>query len=101
MEICFTIVASISAITSTISTVVHLVISYKKSKEPPKDEIWETATRLLCADGGCKSGDQFANLYEELKLFKEKGCSLDELGTLSHAILQKRKAIRSDDAARH
>ena len=46
-------------------------LAYKKSKEPPKDEIWETATKILCSHGDTVYSEDFIELYSELKFFKE------------------------------
>lgn len=74
---------------------IYAYIALKKAKEPPKDEIWETATKIICNSQLSRiSGDDFANLYEELKLFKNNGCSLKGLGTLTCAIGEKRRQER-------
>lgn len=49
----------------------YAYLAYKKSKEPPKDEVWETATKILCSRGGTVYSDDFVELYSELKFFKE------------------------------
>lgn len=76
MDTALVIVAVASSVTSCIVSCIHAWIAYKKSKEPPKDEIWETATRLVCANGQGADADEFAETYEELKLFKESGYSI-------------------------
>lgn len=71
------LLAVVSIIVSCVSTVVHTVVTYKKSKEPPKDEVWETALRITASQlGGACDTDQFARNYEELKAFKDNGCSM-------------------------
>lgn len=74
---CLEILAAISIVVSGVISVVHAVIAYRKSKEPPKDEIWETALRIVTAStSGMCDADEFARVYEDLKAFKDNGCSL-------------------------
>ena len=49
----------------------YAYLAYKKSKEPKKDEVWETATKILCSRGDTVYSDDFVELYSELKFFKE------------------------------
>lgn len=66
------VVILIPSILSTLTSCVYAYIAWKKSKEPPKDEIWETALKLVCARDDCySSADDFAKLYNELKFFKD------------------------------
>ena len=65
------ILAVIPSILSCAISVFYAYIAYKKSKEPPKDEVWETATKIICSNGGNVYSDDFAELYSELKFFKE------------------------------
>lgn len=90
MEILVLIIASISSILSSCISLMYAYIAYKKSKEPPKDEIWETATKILCSSESIdKNADEFAMLYESLKLFKENGCSKNGILSLEYAIREK------------
>lgn len=52
-------------------SIFHAYLAYRKSKEPPKDEVWETATKIICSRDGVIEADDFAELYSELKFFKE------------------------------
>lgn len=62
----------------------------KKNIEISKDEIWETATKILCnSNSSMKDSDDFARLYEELKFFKDNGCSMDGINSLSYAVREK------------
>ena len=70
---------------------IYAYIALKKAKEPPKDEIWETATKILCNSDSTKDADDFAFLYEELKFFRDRGCSLDGITTLSYAVREKHR----------
>lgn len=82
-------------ITSVLSSCVSLLygyIAYKKSKEPPKDEIWETETKILCSRESSdmdKNADEFALIYESLRLFKENGYSKDGIISLEYEIRDK------------
>ena len=71
---------------------VYAYIALKKAKEPPKDEVWETATKLLCSrTGGMADADDFAALYEELKFFKDCGCTIPTGETLAHLTLERKR----------
>lgn len=67
------VTALVILVPSVLSFSVSLVYAYialKKAKEPPKDVIWETTTRILCANGDSDiSADDFGHLYEELWFF--------------------------------
>lgn len=77
-------------IPSTLSLIVSLIYAYialKKASEPPKDEVWETALRLMCSKDDCySSADDFANLYLQLKFFKEQPEKLKGFNTIEQAI---------------
>lgn len=78
------ILAAISIVVSGVISVVHAVIAYRKSKEPVKDEIWETALRIVTSGaGGMCDADEFARVYEDLKVFKDNGCSLGGAATIT------------------
>lgn len=91
MERLIVIAALISSVMSSCISLLYAYIGYKKSKEPPNDEIWETATKIICSDGGMKDSDEFARLYEELKFFKDNGCSMDGINSLSYAVRERNK----------
>lgn len=65
------ILAVVPSILSCGISVFYAYLAYKKSKEEPKDELWETATKIICTRGGIPCSDDFAELYLELKFFKE------------------------------
>ncbi len=84
------VLAFISTVLSSFVSLIYAYIAYKKSKEPPKDEIWETATKILCNSNYTdKNADEFAIIYESLKLFKENGYSKDGILSLEYAIRRK------------
>lgn len=93
MDILTTIVVLIPSVLSVCVSGIYAYIALKKANEPPKDEIWETATKILCSSGTSTSfsADEFAFLYEELKFFKENGCSMKDINTLSFAVREKHK----------
>lgn len=86
MEKTIIIFALISSALSSCISLFYAYIAYKKTKDPPKDEIWETATKILCSGDSMKQGDDFAILYEELKLFKENGCSMKDIDALAYEV---------------
>ena len=90
MDILTAIVVLIPSALSLFTSAIYAYIALKKAKEPPKDEIWETATKILCnSDSSMKDSDDFARLYEELKFFKENGCSMDGINSLSYSVREK------------
>lgn len=92
MDTLTTLVVLIPSILSLLVSAIYAYIALKKAKEPPKDEIWETTTKLLCSDGSFgKDADEFADLYEQLKLFKENGCSRKGRVSLAEAIFEKKQ----------
>ena len=92
MDTITAIVVLIPSILSLCVSGIYAYIALKKAKEPPKDEIWETATKLLCANGSSQiDADDFAELYEQLKLFKENGCSLKGCNSLFQAVNEERR----------
>lgn len=87
-----TVLAFLSTILSSSVSLIYAYIAYKKSKEPPKDEIWETVTKILCSNSkGDKSADDFALLYESLELFKKNNCSKDGIPSLKLAVMGKNR----------
>ena len=93
MDILTILAIAIPSTLSVINSIIHTYISLKKAKEPPKDEIWETTTKLICSGVIPVVGaDEFADVYEQLKLFKDNGCSMKDITTLSHAVMTKHKS---------
>lgn len=81
-------VAIISALGSCAVSITHVIIAYKRSKEPPKDPVWEAALRITTNQNSSMcDADQFAQTYEELKAFKDNGCSMGGYVTL-HQLLK-------------
>lgn len=69
---------TISAILIIIPSVLYLVgsilqtyVALKRLKEERKDEVWETATRLLSNTESRVFADEFAELYRELQFVKD------------------------------
>lgn len=97
MEKLVIIFALISSVLSSCISLLYAYIAYKKTKEPPKDEIWETATRILCSSGTTdKNADEFALIYESLKLFKEKGYSMKGILSLEYAVREQNRDIEEE-----
>lgn len=79
MDYAIMILAIIPSILSVIVSGIYAYIALKKAKEPPKDEAWETATKIICSRSGLVYSDDFIELYTELKTFKEKQNNNEEL----------------------
>lgn len=95
MDILTTIVVLIPSILSLCVSGIYAYVALKKAKEPPKDEIWETATKILCNSKNSVMGaDDFADIYEQLKLFKDNGCSMDGMETLAFTVREKHRKER-------
>lgn len=82
------ILASVAVVVSCVSTIIHSVIAYKKSKEPPKDVVWETALKLTLENSNRdKDATAFARTYQELQLFVQNGKTLSGVYPLDDKIL--------------
>ncbi len=91
MNLLSTIVVLVPCVLSLCVSLIHAYIDLKKIKEPPKDEIWETATKLVSSSPpGAGAADDFAEIYMELKFFKDNGYSLDGEHTI-HAAMQSKQ----------
>ncbi len=96
MDVLTTIVVLIPSVLSLCVSGIYAYIALKKVKEPPKDEVWETATRIICSTGkNFTTADDFAELYEQLKLFKDNGCSIDGEDNLFTALDRKKGKVQS------
>lgn len=89
--------ACISLVVSSIFSGVYAYLAYKKSQEPPKDEVWEAALKL---SADCPYGeriDVFASTYVALRELKagdskEYGfASFDAMQLFLHNECVKRK----------
>ena len=79
-------VACISILVSSVVSIVHAVIAYKKYKEPPKDPVWEAALKLTISSNCVVDADEFARNYQELAAFKANGCSLGGFNSLHNLV---------------
>lgn len=71
VDILSTIVVLIPSVLSLCVSGIYAYIALKKTKEPQKDEIWETTIKLLCSrNQDYIDTDEFVRVYEELWLFK-------------------------------
>lgn len=61
---------------SCITTVIYAYIAYQNFKKP-RDEVWETATKICQSNGKYTDANEFAQIYEQLKFFKDHGCNLE------------------------
>lgn len=80
------ILAVVPSVMSCLVSVFYAYLIYKKSKEPKKDEIWETATKIICSNSGTSYSDDFAELYAELKFFKENQETCKKYPTIRKAM---------------
>lgn len=80
------ILAVVPSVLSCALSVFYAYLQYKKSKEPVKDEVWETATKIICSNGGSVYSDDFAELYLELKFFKEHPELVQQHNTIRNAM---------------
>ena len=87
MNLLTALAVTIPSTLSLIASMIYAYIALKKSKEAPKDEVWETALRLMCSKDDCySSADEFANLYLQLKFFKEHPEKLKGFSSIEQAI---------------
>ena len=49
MDILTTIVVLVPSVLSLCVSGIYAFIALKKAKEPPKDDVWETTTKILCS----------------------------------------------------
>ena len=97
MDVLSTIVVLVPSVLSLCVSLIHAYIDLKKIKEPPKDEIWETATKLVSSSpSGAGAADDFAEIYMELKFFKDNGYSLNGEYTIHAAMRNKREKQQSE-----
>lgn len=94
------ILACISVIVSSAVSVFYAYLAYKKSQEPPKDEVWEAALKLCeCYEYGERI-DVFATTYVTLKELKAGDCkdygfkSFDAMRLFLHNECVKRREER-------
>lgn len=58
-------IVAISVIASSAVSITHAIISYKKSRVPPPDPVWDAALQITLANG-MPDADSFAQTYQEL-----------------------------------
>lgn len=90
MDILQTIVVLVPSVLSLCVSGIYAYIALKKAKEPPKDEAWETATRLLSGKSGANA-DDFAELYLQLKFVKDFPEAMD-----GHLMVQEAMDARKE-----
>ena len=76
MSLAVQLLLIVPCVLSCITTGIYAYIAYQHFKKP-KDEIWETALKLSVANNKYPCAHDFAQLYEQLKFFKDRGCVLD------------------------
>lgn len=89
-ELIYLAITAIPSVCSCAVSIVHMVITYRKSKQPPKDAIWETALQIeMKRSDGYFDADEFARTYESLKSFRDNGCALNGKQTIYEAVKEK------------
>lgn len=88
MDILTTIIVLIPSVLSLCVSGIYAYIALKKAKEPPKDEVWETAERMVCSKNGVYA-DEFADLYFQLKFLKDHPEDLAEYNSIDAAMKAK------------
>ena len=94
------ILACISVIVSSAVSVFYAYLAYKKSQEPPKDEVWEAALKLCEGYEYGERIDVFATTYVTLKELKAGNCmdcgfkSFDAMQLFLHNECVKRREER-------
>lgn len=84
-------IALLAIACQTVSTIFHLWLDWKKSQEPPKDEAWETATRICHANDNAFAGYDFFEIYRDLRFIQEHFEEIKDFRTLEQA----KKDLRS------
>ena len=96
MDFKTTLLVLIPSTLSLITSGIYAYIALKKAKEPPKDEIWETALRLMCSGHSeYSAADDFVKTYRELKFFKDHPNEMAGFLTLEQAMAEYAKASPS------
>lgn len=99
LDILSTIVVLIPSVLSLCVAGIYAYIALKKAKEPQKDEIWETATRIMCSSGQSAYADEFIELYVQLKFFKDHPDlfpNIKPISGLMDEYEEQKKAINRD-----
>lgn len=98
MDILNTIVVLIPSVLSLCVSGIYAYIALKKVKEPPRDEVWETTTKLLCSRDYEATSDDFAELYSKLKFFKEHPEALEGHTFISAAMSARADKLREQQS---
>ena len=103
VDILSTIVVLIPSVLSLCVSGIYAYIALKKAKEPQKDEIWETATRIMCSSGQSTYADEFIELYVQLKFFKEHQDLFPNIKPISGLMdeYEEQKKVISKDVGHH
>lgn len=80
------ILATIAIIVPAAVSVFHAYLSYRKSKETPRDPVWDAALQITLHDASSCDVDMFAENYEKLYQFKAHGCSLHGKTTITQML---------------
>ena len=83
------LVSALAVISTCVVSLTHAFIAYKKSKEPPRDPVWDAALQLTLKDDCTCDVDMFAHNYEMLSQFKKHGCSLHGCTTIKKMVTSR------------
>lgn len=98
MDLFTALAVTIPSTLSLVTSLIYAVIVIKKAKEPPRDEVWETALRLMCSKDDCySSADDFASLYLQLKFFKDQPEKMKGFTTIEQAMEAINSASRPQE----
>lgn len=78
------IITLISSVTTCVVSCFHAWLAIKRERS--KDEIWETATRLMSGRDIGNSADDFATVYAELRFVKQHPDAVLNYPTIRHAM---------------
>lgn len=99
MDILTTIAIIVPTILSSTVSLFYGYLRYKELKNHPKDEVWEATTKIICSNGDAGSdADDFADLYQQLKWFKDHDYSTGGNNSLFTAVVEQRKSEASQAA---
>lgn len=102
MDILTTIVVLVPSVLSLCVSGIYAYIALKKAKEPPKDEAWETAAKLLTSQNhSIRTADDFAELYFQLKFVKEHPEDLKGFSFIEDAMEAKAGKLQAQPPESH
>ncbi len=89
------LVSALAIVSACVVSLVHAFTAYKKSKEPPRDPVWDAALQLTLKDECTCDVDTFAHNYERLSQFKKYGCSLHGQTTIEKMVTSQESSLQA------